>query len=87
MERSTDSVLHQDNTCQMGDPGDYVDDTPQESTSTSGCPAGKDSCPNDVGLDPIHNYMDYSTDQCYNQFTPEQVQRMHSMFTLYRAGY
>ena len=47
----------------MGDPGDYVDDTPQESVSTSGCPRGKDSCPGIKGLDPINNFMDYSTDE------------------------
>ena len=57
-------LLHtfQGNTCAAGDPGDYVDDTPQESVSTSGCPRGKDSCPNSKGVDPISNYMDYSTD-------------------------
>lgn len=57
-------LLHtfQDNTCDSNDPGDYIDDTPQESVSTDGCPTGKDSCPNCPGVDPIHNYMDYSTD-------------------------
>ena len=39
--------------------GDLVDDTPAMSTPTSGCPAGKDTCPA-AGLDPIHNWMDYS---------------------------
>lgn len=58
-------LLHtfQDNTCMPGDSGDYCDDTPQESQATSGCPAGKDSCPTIEGLDPINNYMDYSTDE------------------------
>jgi len=57
-------LLHtfQGNTCRGGDPGDYVDDTPQEGTSTSGCPRGKDSCPGSPGVDPIGNFMDYSTD-------------------------
>jgi hypothetical protein len=57
-------LLHtfQDNSCDPSDPGDYIDDTPCESVSTDGCPVGKDSCPNLAGLDPIHNYMDYSTD-------------------------
>ncbi|KAL8828330.1 MAG: hypothetical protein Q9191_002648 [Dirinaria sp. TL-2023a] len=61
-------LLHtfQDNTCAAGDPGDYVDDTPQESVSTDGCPplngVVKDSCPGNGGQDPVHNYMDYSND-------------------------
>lgn len=64
-----------------------MNDTPQESMSTSGCPSGKDSCPNDPGLDPINNYMDYSTDECYTQFTADQIMRIQNMFNLYRAGY
>lgn len=61
-------LLHtfQDNSCETGDPGDYVDDTPQEAISTDGCPtkAGvtKNSCPTQPGNDPVNNYMDYSSD-------------------------
>lgn len=54
-----------DDTCRSGAAGDYCDDTPQQGTSTTGCPVGKDSCPSRPGLDPINNYMDYSTDQWY----------------------
>ena len=64
--------------------GDYVDDTPAERTPTGGCPAGKDTC-QAPGLDPIHNYMDYSFDSCYTEFTPGQTQRAQDAWLLYRA--
>jgi hypothetical protein len=52
--------------------GDSVDDTPFEATPTSGCPEGKDTC-SDPGFDPIHNYMDYSYDSCYDQLRRARV--------------
>jgi hypothetical protein len=64
---------------------DEVADTPAQSSSTSGCPEGRDSCALS-GLDPIHNYMDYSFDDCYNQFTPGQNTRMQNAWTAYRSG-
>ena len=68
------------------EPGDYVDDTPAMSVPTSGCPEGKDSCPDMPGLDPIHNYMDYSYDTCYTEFTPGQTQRAQDAWLYYRAS-
>jgi hypothetical protein len=67
------------------DPGDFVDDTPAQATPTSGCPEGKDTCPA-PGLDPIHNYMDYSFDSCYTEFTAGQTQRARDAWLLYRAS-
>jgi pregnancy-associated plasma protein-A len=64
--------------------GDYVADTPPEAVPTTGCPEGKDTC-REPGLDPIHNYMDYSWDSCYSQFTPGQAARMRAQWSWFRA--
>ncbi|MEK7314641.1 MAG: M43 family zinc metalloprotease, partial [Candidatus Eisenbacteria bacterium] len=63
--------------------GDLVCDTPAMSTPTSGCPAGKNTCAA-AGDDPIHNYMDYSSDACYNNFTTGQDARADFMMSTYR---
>jgi hypothetical protein len=68
------------------EPGDFVADTPAMSVPTNGCPAGKDSCPDSPGLDPIHNYMDYSYDSCYTEFTPGQTARAQDAWLFYRAS-
>ena len=65
--------------------GDFVDDTPYMSVPTNGCPAGKDTCPQ-PGLDPIHNYMDYSYDSCYTEFTAGQADRMQDAWLFWRAN-
>ena len=65
--------------------GDFIADTPAEKTPTSGCPGGKDTC-REAGLDPIHNYMDYSYDACYTEFTGGQAQRMSDAWLFYRAA-
>lgn len=64
--------------------GDYVDDTPPQLIATRGCPEGQDSC-KEPGLDSIHNYMDYSYDACYNQFTAGQAKRMQEQWLAFRA--
>jgi hypothetical protein len=64
--------------------GDFVADTPPMRVATRGCPEGKDTCP-EPGLDPIHNYMDYSDDRCYTEFTAGQVARMQDAWLFFRA--
>ena len=65
-------------------PGDEVGDTPFQASPTTGCPTGRDSCTS-AGLDPIHNYMDYSYDSCYYEFSAGQIARIGSMWTAYRG--
>ncbi|OAR01889.1 hypothetical protein LLEC1_08025 [Akanthomyces lecanii] len=70
--------------------GDLIDDTPFESWNASltlfTCEIGRDSCPDKPGVDPIHNYMDYTTDDCRTEFTPGQITRMHGLWKQYRAS-
>ncbi len=65
--------------------GDFVDDTPAMLVPSRGCPEGKDTC-SDPGLDPIHNYMDYSDDPCYTEFTPGQVARAQDAWIYFRSA-
>ena len=53
---------------------DYVDDTPNQAGSTSGCPTQPHvTCTVDAMF---QNYLDYTNDQCMNIFTQGQVARM-----------
>lgn len=65
---------------------DEVADTNAQASSTSGCPVGRDSCQIDGPgrLDPIENFMDYSTDSCMFLFTPGQSARMDDKHAVYR---
>lgn len=64
--------------------GDMVADTPAEAEPSYACNTHRDTCKDQAGRDPVHNFMDYSWDTCMNQFTPDQVDRMDRSFAKYR---
>jgi PKD repeat protein len=63
--------------------GDLIADTVAEKTEHYVCVESESECPGG-GLDPIHNYMNYTDDACMNQFTPEQANRMRCAVLNYR---
>jgi hypothetical protein len=66
--------------------GDSVADTPYEARPAFQCAsAGRDSCTSQPGLDPVHNFMDYSEDFCMDRFSSGQVARMSNSWQQLRA--
>jgi hypothetical protein len=66
---------------------DHVSDTPAHTMpAPNTCPASANTCLGlqFAGLDPIHNYMNYTSDACRTEFTAGQRARMDLMFTAYR---
>ena len=45
-----------------------------------------DTCPDDPGTDPRRNFMAYSTDECFDEFTAGQIVRMEAAWELFRTG-
>ncbi|MDA2810410.1 zinc metalloprotease [Nocardiopsis sp. RSe5-2] len=67
-------------------PGDYVADTAYEREQATGCPTGRDTCPDRSGTDPVDNFMNYSDDACMERFTGGQADRMADHWYAFRAG-
>ncbi|KAF5317552.1 hypothetical protein D9619_013165 [Psilocybe cf. subviscida] len=65
--------------------GDGVDDTPPQAEAHFGCPIGADTCPGDSLADPIHNYMDYTDEECRKEFTPGQISLMQDSIVAFRS--
>lgn len=65
-------------------PGDLIRDTPDEKKPDYACTQGRDTCAT-PGNDPIHNFMDYSDDDCLDHFTKGQAKRMKDQVATHRA--
>ena len=68
--------------------GDGISDTPRHLDSELWtCNDNLDSCPNDDGNDPIHNYMTYTSSTCQYEFTSGQEDNVHYAIETYHYGY
>ncbi len=63
--------------------GDRIVDTVPENGPEYECVEQASACGG--GNNPIHNYMDYTPDECMYRFTPEQVNRMRCSLFHYRT--
>jgi hypothetical protein len=66
-------------------PGDFIVDTPAEEEPAYGCEEARDSCQDEAGLDPIHNFMNLSNDPCMFEFTDGQFAWMYAIWDYYRV--
>jgi hypothetical protein len=68
---------------------DFMDDTPRARRASNGCNKGVNTCAEPFGEefpDMMENYMDYSTGECQNLFTNDQIAQMRSNLVTFREG-
>jgi PKD repeat protein len=67
--------------------GDCCADIPAHKRSSSNCVSGVNACDGTTSRDLfIHNYMDYSTDDCRNMFTADQFARSQNQISSFRSN-
>jgi len=66
--------------------GDKVCDTPPHKRSVSDCVVATNTCTGGSSSDHIHNFMDYSSDDCQTEFTANQVTRARAWLLSSRAS-
>jgi hypothetical protein len=65
--------------------GDVVSDTPMEKRGSFACDIMRNTC-SGPGLDPVHNFMDYTDDACMTSFSAGQNGRMDQVLTVFRLN-
>lgn len=67
--------------------GDRVGDTAAQDDGSNifSCNERLDTCTSKAGRDPVHNFMNYATDRCLNEFTSGQSARMDRQWAAFRA--
>ncbi|RCI11571.1 hypothetical protein L249_7250 [Ophiocordyceps polyrhachis-furcata BCC 54312] len=51
-----------------------------------GCQVGRNTCPDQPGVDPIHNFVFGSDESCAREFSPGQGERIRQMWSKTRVG-
>lgn len=80
----TGSTCPTNNDCSTD--GDRVCDTPPHKRSASDCVVATNTCTGGSSSDHIHNFMDYSSDDCQTEFTANQVTRARAWLLSSRAS-
>jgi hypothetical protein len=65
--------------------GDEVADTPAQISPPQFKCSPVDSCPEQPGMDDVHNFMSYApSEECFEHFTPLQTERMQLLTGMFR---